>query len=57
MWKKCANKGKILMKWPEVVNWWWKYYLNNIKKVCNQNKTIVFIDQTWTDNNLTFKNC
>lgn len=55
-WKKCQNKRKILMEKPHILHWRYKY-LRAIKKYREQNRNIVYIDETWVDNDLTFKKC
>lgn len=55
-WKKCASFRKVLIERPDIVNWRCKY-LQTIKRYRQENRNIVYMDETWVDNNLTFKKC
>lgn len=55
-WKRCQSRRKILIEKPNIVAWRAKY-LRAIKKYRGDNKEIVYIDESWVDNNLTFKKC
>lgn len=55
-WKKSQNKRKVLMERPDILNWRWRY-LKSIRKAREEQKSIVYIDETWIDNNLTYKKC
>lgn len=55
-WKKCIDKRKVLIERPEIVNWRWRY-LNKIRKIRSGGKKLIYIDETWIDNNLTHKTC
>lgn len=55
-WKRCGSNRKILIERPNIVNWRWKY-LRNIRNIRSENRNIVYIDESWVDNNLTFGKC
>lgn len=55
-WKRCATKRKVLIERPAIVAWRAKY-LRAVKHYRSQNKVFVYLDETWIDNNLTFKKC
>jgi len=54
--RKCGNKRKILMERPNILHWRYKY-LREIKKYREEGRNIVYLDETWADNDLTFKKC
>lgn len=54
--RKCGNKRKILMEKPNILHWRYKY-LREIKKYREEGRNIVYLDETWVDNDLTFKKC
>lgn len=54
--KKCQNKRKILIERPNILHWRYKY-LRAIKKYRQENRPIIYIDETWVDNDLTFQKC
>lgn len=55
-WRKCQNKRKILMERPNILHWRYKY-IKAIKKYRGEGRNIIYIDETWVDNDLTFKKC
>lgn len=55
-WKKSQAKRKVLIERPSIVAWRSKY-LKAMKFHRQENRTIVYLDETWVDNNLTFKKC
>lgn len=54
--RKCNNKRKVLMERPNVLHWRYKY-LRQMKQYRQEGRNIVYIDETWVDNDLTFKKC
>lgn len=54
--RKCQNKRKILMEKPTVLHWRYKY-IRNIRKYREDGHHIIYIDETWVDNDLTFHKC
>ncbi|XP_068081808.1 uncharacterized protein [Anabrus simplex] len=55
-WKKCQNFRKILVERPNIVSWRCRY-LRAMRRYRSDNRSIVYIDETWVDNNLTFNKC
>lgn len=55
-WRKSQNKRKILMEKPNILHWRYKY-IRDIRKFRAENKNIIYLDETWVDNDLTFKKC
>ncbi|KAG8321415.1 hypothetical protein J6590_046591 [Homalodisca vitripennis] len=55
-WKRCGKIRKVLIEWPDIVNWRARY-LREIQKCRHEGKVIVYLDETWVDNNLTFGKC
>lgn len=50
------SKRKILIERQDIVNWRSKY-LVKIKQYREEGRSIVYIDETWVDSNLTFRKC
>lgn len=55
-WKKSNNVREVLIERRSIVAWKGKY-LKAIKFYRNQNRNIVYIDETWVDNTLCFGKC
>ena len=55
-WKKCQNMRKILIERPDIFNWRCMY-LRAIRRYRELNRPLIFIDETWVDNNLTVRKC
>lgn len=55
-WRKCQNKRKILVERPNILHWRYKY-IHAMKKYREEGRHIIYIDETWVDNDLTVKNC
>lgn len=55
-WRKCHNKRKVLVEKPTVLHWRYKF-LRAIRKYREEDRNIVYIDETWVDNDLTVKKC
>lgn len=55
-WRKCQNKRKILVEKPNILHWRYKY-IHAIRKYREESRNIVYLDETWVDNDLTFKKC
>lgn len=55
-WQKCGTRRKLLLERPENVAWR-KRYIEDIRQYRNEKRNIYYIDETWIDNNLTFKKC
>lgn len=55
-WLKCHNKRRILVERPAVV-YARSNYLRKIRQYRQDDQNIFFLDETWIDNNLTFKKC
>lgn len=55
-WKKSNNNRKILIEKPNIVVWRGKY-LKALRNYRRENKNIIYIDETWVDNTLTFGKC
>lgn len=55
-WKRCGSNRKILIERLNIVNWRGRY-LQSIRTFRNQNRNIVYIDESWVDNNITFGKC
>ncbi|PNF33229.1 hypothetical protein B7P43_G11383 [Cryptotermes secundus] len=51
-WRRCQSKRKILIERQDIVNWRSKY-LVKIKQYREEGRSIVYIDETWVDSNLT----
>ena len=52
-WKRFGTKRKILIEHPDIVYWRSKY-LRTMKKYRDERRNIIYIYETWMDNNLTF---
>ena len=55
-WKRCQDKRKITIERQDIVNWRYKY-LRAIRKYRNEERPIIYIDETWIDNNMCFGKC
>lgn len=55
-WRKCQNKRKILVEKPAILHWRYKF-LRAIRQYREEDRNIVYIDETWIDNDLTVKKC
>lgn len=55
-WRKCQNKRKILVEKPNILHWRYKY-IHTIRKYRAEDRNIIYIDETWVNNDLTVKNC
>ena len=55
-WKKSTNIRKILVEKPNIVAWCDKY-LTAIDSYRNQGRNIIYLDETWVDNTLSFSKC
>lgn len=55
-WRKCQNKRKILMEKPHILHWRYTF-IHTIRKYREEGRNIVYLDETWIDNDLTFKKC
>ena len=55
-WRKCQNKRKILVERPNILHWRYKY-IHAMRKYREEGRNIIYIDETWVDNDLTVKNC
>lgn len=55
-WLKCHNKRRILVERPAVA-YARSIYLRKIRQYRQEDRNIFFLDETWVDNNLTFKKC
>ncbi|XP_043262779.1 uncharacterized protein LOC122403884 [Colletes gigas] len=55
-WKKSVNIRKILIEKPNIVAWRGKY-LKAINQYRKANRNIIYIDETWADNTLSFGKC
>ena len=55
-WRKCKNKRKVPMERPQIMHWR-LLYLRALKKYQNEEKSIIYIDETWVDNDMTVKKC
>ncbi|PSN32354.1 hypothetical protein C0J52_21638 [Blattella germanica] len=55
-WKKTQSKGKVLIERADIVEWRHQY-LRKIEQFHNEGREIVYLDESWVDNNLTFKKC
>ncbi|XP_046684397.1 uncharacterized protein LOC124370150 [Homalodisca vitripennis] len=55
-WKRCGKIRNVLIERPDIVNWRARY-LREIQKCRHEGKVIVYLDETWVDNNLTFGKC
>lgn len=54
--RKCQNKRKILMEKPSILHWRYKY-IRSMRKYREEGRHIIYIDETWVDNDLTFQKC
>ncbi|XP_050294327.1 uncharacterized protein LOC126734670 [Anthonomus grandis grandis] len=54
--RKCQNKRKILVERPAILHWRYKY-IRAIRKYREEGRNIVYLDETWVDNDLTFGKC
>ncbi|KAG8269625.1 hypothetical protein J6590_103750 [Homalodisca vitripennis] len=50
------RKEGVEVERPDIVNWRARY-LREIHKCRHEGKVIVYLDETWVDNNLTFGKC
>nr|CAH7749883.1 unnamed protein product [Callosobruchus chinensis] len=50
------KKRKMLMERPNILHWRYKY-IREIRKHRQEKRTIIYMDETWVDNDLTFKKC
>ncbi|KAG8196551.1 hypothetical protein JTE90_003566 [Oedothorax gibbosus] len=55
-WKNTVDKRQLLMEEPNIVQWKYRY-LRQMKKYRDDNRNIIFFDETWIDNNLSFGKC
>lgn len=55
-WKTCTSKRKILIERQDIVNLRCKY-LQKMKKIREDGKNVLYLDETWADTNLTFRKC
>ena len=55
-WRKCQNKRKLLVERPNILHMRYKY-IHAIKKYREEGRNIVYMDETWVDNDLTVQNC
>jgi hypothetical protein len=55
-WKKCQSFRKVLVEIPHIVDWRCRY-LRTIRRYRAENRPIIYIDESWIDNNLTFNKC
>jgi hypothetical protein len=55
-WRKCQNRRKILIERPHIVDWRYSY-LRMIRQYRNESRSIIYIDESWVDANLTFRKC
>lgn len=54
--RKCQNKRKILMERPAILHWRYKY-IRDIRNHRRDGRNIIYLDETWVDNDLTFRKC
>ncbi|XP_046145849.1 uncharacterized protein LOC123989194 [Osmia bicornis bicornis] len=55
-WKKSTNLRKILVEKSNIVAWRDKY-LRAIDSYRRQGKNVIYLDETWVDNTLSFSKC
>lgn len=55
-WRKCQNKRKVLLERPNILHWRYKY-IRAIRKYRQEGRNIVYLDETWVDNDMTLKKC
>ena len=55
-WKKCQNKRKVLIENPRILEWRHDYLIK-IRDLRRSGRNIIYLDETWVDNNLTFAKC
>lgn len=55
-WRKCQNKRKILVERPNILHWRYKY-IHAIRKYREEGRNIIYVDETWVDNDLTVPKC
>ena len=55
-WKKCSTVRKVLIERPNIVTWRGKY-LKALYKYKGEDRYIIYIDETWVDNTLSFGKC
>lgn len=55
-WKKCQSNRIVLIERPDIVNWRCKY-LQEVRRFREQQREIVYLDESWVDSNLTFNKC
>lgn len=56
IWRKCQNKRKVLIERPSIVHWRVKY-LSTIRQYRQEGRNIVYLDETWVDNDMTVNKC
>lgn len=55
-WKRCGKVRKVLIERPDIVNWRARF-LRDIQNYRHQKCKLIYLDETWVDNNLTFGKC
>ncbi|XP_022824365.1 uncharacterized protein LOC111354941 [Spodoptera litura] len=55
-WQKCHSKRRILIERPNII-YARSIYLRKIRQFRQNDRQIFFLDETWIDNNLTYKKC
>ncbi|KAG8183832.1 hypothetical protein JTE90_025715 [Oedothorax gibbosus] len=55
-WKNTVDKRQFLMEEPNIVQWRYRY-LRFMKKYRDDNRNIIYLDETWINNNLSFGKC
>jgi hypothetical protein len=55
-WRKCQSKRIISVERPSIVEWHYRY-LVKLNELWSEGRSIFYIDEMWTDSNLTFKKC
>ncbi|XP_076280280.1 uncharacterized protein LOC143209032 [Lasioglossum baleicum] len=55
-WRRCNNVRRVLIEKPNIVAWRGKY-LKAIQYHRREGRNIIYIDETWVDNTLSFGKC
>jgi hypothetical protein len=55
-WKRSVSKRKVPVDRQDIIDWRCRYLIK-MRQAREKLKNIFFIDETWVDNNLTFRKC
>ncbi|XP_049779793.1 uncharacterized protein LOC126176676 [Schistocerca cancellata] len=55
-WKRSVSKRKILVERTDIIDWRCKYLIQ-VRKLRELGRKFFYIDETWVDNNITYRKC